>query len=192
MTLKNENRHAYQAADRLAQEGLPPFTHTEKPDTTHGRFDRRSIEDYPFEALEANLPGCRSLAVIRRTRTTDSEKVQQVACTTDHPPEKECARSFARLATAIGPAARYASTGCATTACTKTSSRQKPQHQLRSGGTTRLPNRDQSKPLSRAIMAFHSGAIPQRPNDCVPSCRQATVYIGLARKKFEYGVFPGL
>ena len=79
--------------------GAPPFIHTEELDTTHGRFDQRSIGVYPFEPLEANLRGCRSLAVIRRTRTTDPEEVQQVAFfTSDHPPEKGCARSFAGLA----------------------------------------------------------------------------------------------
>ena len=34
--------------------------------------------DSPFETMQANLPGCRSLAVIRRTRTTDPEEVLRI------------------------------------------------------------------------------------------------------------------
>ena len=55
---------------------------------------------YPFGPLEANLPGCRSLVVIKRTRTTDPEEVPQTAYfTTDHPPQTDCAKRFAELAT---------------------------------------------------------------------------------------------
>ena len=49
------------------------------PDIAHGRFDQRTIKVYPFEPLEANLPGARSLTVIHRTRTTDPEEDQKVA-----------------------------------------------------------------------------------------------------------------
>ena len=55
------------------------FTYTEEPDTAHGRFDQRNVSVYSFEPLEVNLPGARSLTVIRRTRTTDPEEVPKLA-----------------------------------------------------------------------------------------------------------------
>jgi hypothetical protein len=57
------------------------------------------VSVYPFEPLEANLPGCRSLTVIERTRTIDPDEVPEVAFfTSDHPPEDGCAQHFAELA----------------------------------------------------------------------------------------------
>ena len=57
------------------------------------------ISVYPFEPLEANLPGARSLIVIKRTRTTDPEEVPQIAFyISSITPEKGCAERFAKLA----------------------------------------------------------------------------------------------
>ena len=99
LQLKNENRHAYQAALRSTR-ASSPFTYTQEPDTTHGRFDQRTVKVYPFEPLEANLPGCRSLAVIERTRTTDpDETCERAFFTTSHPPQKGCAKYFLELST---------------------------------------------------------------------------------------------
>jgi hypothetical protein len=79
--------------------GLPFFTSTEEPDATHGRVDERTISVYPFEPLEANLPGARSLAVIRRTRTGEPDEVPTTAFyITSHPSEKGCATEFVSLA----------------------------------------------------------------------------------------------
>lgn len=69
------------------------------PDIEHGRFDQRTIKVYPFEPLEANLPGARSLTVIRRTRTTDPEEVPRVAFfISSIAPEESSAENFGRLA----------------------------------------------------------------------------------------------
>ena len=63
----------------------------------HSWFLKQSLSLLP--KVQANLPGCRSLAVIHRTRTTDPEEVPQVAFfTTDLPPEKGCAQAFGKLA----------------------------------------------------------------------------------------------
>ena len=49
--------------------------------------------------MEANLPGARSLVVIRRTSTANEEETPQTAFyVTSHPPEKGSAKRFARLA----------------------------------------------------------------------------------------------
>lgn len=75
------------------------MTHTEEPDTDHGRFDQRTIKVYPFEPMQANLPGARSLTVIYRTRTTEPEEVPQVAFyISSIAPEESCAETFAKLA----------------------------------------------------------------------------------------------
>ena len=77
----------------------PFFSYTEEPDADHGRFDQRTINVYPFEPLEANLPGARSLVVIKRTRTTDPKETQQIAFyITSLDSHKGCAEHFARLA----------------------------------------------------------------------------------------------
>ena len=79
--------------------GHPFFTQTEEPDITHGRFDERRIEVYPFEPLEANLPAARSLAVIHRTHTGEAGEVPQVAYyITTEPMQEGCARRFGELA----------------------------------------------------------------------------------------------
>lgn len=49
--------------------------------------------------MEANLPGSRSLVVIRRTSTgAEGETPKTAFYVTSHPPEKGCAKRFARLA----------------------------------------------------------------------------------------------
>ena len=63
----------------------------------HGRPKKLWI--YPFEPLEANLPGARSLTVIYRTRTTDPEEERPVAFfISSMAPEEGCAQTFANLA----------------------------------------------------------------------------------------------
>ena len=65
----------------------------------HGRFDERTISVYPFEPLEAKLPGARSLVIIERTHTGEPDEVPVIAYyITSHPPIEGCAPRFARFA----------------------------------------------------------------------------------------------
>ena len=58
-------------------------------DSGHGRLDQRQIKVYPFEPLEAGLPGARSLVVIERTTTFDQDEEPTIAFyTTSHPPAR--------------------------------------------------------------------------------------------------------
>lgn len=62
-------------------------------------MDQRHIKVYPFEPLEAGLPGARSLVVIKRTSTFDANEEPTIAFyITSHSPAPGCARSFAQLA----------------------------------------------------------------------------------------------
>ncbi len=66
------------------------------PDTDHRRCDQPHIKVYPFELLEAGLPGARSLVVIKRTSTFDKNEEPTIAFyTTSHPPALGCARQCA-------------------------------------------------------------------------------------------------
>lgn len=62
-------------------------------------MDQRRIKVYPFEPLEAGLPGARSLAVIERTSTFDEDEEPTIAFyTTSHSPTPDSARCFGELA----------------------------------------------------------------------------------------------
>ncbi|HEX9595260.1 MAG TPA: hypothetical protein VF982_00140, partial [Anaerolineales bacterium] len=62
-------------------------------------MDQRHIKVYPFEPLEAGLPGARSLVVIERTTTFDENEEPTIAFyITSHCPTPGSARRFGELA----------------------------------------------------------------------------------------------
>jgi hypothetical protein len=62
-------------------------------------LDQRHIKVYPFEPLEAGLPGARSLVVIERASTFDDNEQPTLAFyVTSHYPTPFCARRFGELA----------------------------------------------------------------------------------------------
>jgi len=97
--LKNENRHAYKAALQKAK-ATPFCPHRRaghQPRTLGPAPDKSLV--YPFEPLEAGLPGARSLVVIKRTSTFDENQEPTIAFyTTSHSPIPGCARHFGDLA----------------------------------------------------------------------------------------------
>ena len=62
-------------------------------------MDQRRIKVYPFEPLEAGLPGARSLVVIERTTTFEQNEEPTIAFyITSHSPSLGCAARFGELA----------------------------------------------------------------------------------------------
>ena len=118
--LKNENRHAYQAADRLAQEGSPLLP-TQKNSTLPTSASTSKAQKFtPSSRSKQSCPGAAAGPSSAAPEPPIPKKSNRSP--SSRPiirPKRDAPVASPGSSAATGPATMYATTGCETTACAK-------------------------------------------------------------------------